>query len=213
MKICALMFYDDNIKDYAEINYSINQRYCKKYGIDLILEHNREYIDGRHPSWEKLPLILKNIDKYEYVIWIDADAFFYDDAPNIIDLIEKYKEANIIFSNDLGDYRTNCGVLIIKNTEYSKNFIDFWAYDKDYFDRNPYPVYWEQGVMIQLYEDNKLDIKNNCVLLNYGIIQSFNLKDKNAQLPFIYHAAGKTKEERMNVFSTYYKNLLSENGA
>jgi hypothetical protein len=47
------------------------------------------------------------------------------------------------------------------------------------------------------------------IYLNYGIIQSFNLKDKNAQLPYIYHAAGKPKEERIEVSSTYYKNLLS----
>jgi len=204
------MFFDENIKEYAEINYNINKAYCKKYGIDLILEQVREYNDGRHPAWEKLPTILKNINNYDYVIWIDADAFFYEDAPNIIDLIETYNHANIIFSNDVGDTRINTGVMILKNCEYSVEFINFWAYDKHYFNTNPHPIFWEQGVMMQLYEDNVLDIKNNSISLYYGMIQSFYLKDKNALTPFIHHAAGRTKEERINVSSIYYNNFTEK---
>jgi hypothetical protein len=207
MKICVLMFFDENIKEYAEINYKINKLYCEKYGFDIIFENNRHYTN-RHPAWERLPLILNNITNYDYVIWIDADAFFYVDSPNIVNLIEKYKDKNIIFSNDKpGSNNINTGVLIIKNCEYNVNFIKFWAYDKHYYDNNKYPFWWDQGVLITLYNKNISNIKNNSIVLDFGILQSFDTNEDSAR-PFILHCAGKSSKKRLNVSSDYYNIIL-----
>ena len=35
MKIALVMWYNDKIKEYADINYKINYEYCKKFGYDL----------------------------------------------------------------------------------------------------------------------------------------------------------------------------------
>lgn len=36
LEIGIFMWYDNNIKEYAEINYKINKIYCDKYGYTLI---------------------------------------------------------------------------------------------------------------------------------------------------------------------------------
>ena len=36
------MWFDDNIKNYAEINYIINTKYCSKYGYNIIKFQNKK---------------------------------------------------------------------------------------------------------------------------------------------------------------------------
>ena len=88
MKICVLMFYNDEIEDYGIINYKINKLYCDKYNLDLILSNEVKYND-RNVCWEKYPLLLEHINNYDYLIWVDADAFFYYDSNNIVDIINE----------------------------------------------------------------------------------------------------------------------------
>ena len=64
MNICVIMFYDDNIKFYGDINYKINKLYCDKYNLKIILSREKKY-SNRHSAWERLPLMLDNITKFE----------------------------------------------------------------------------------------------------------------------------------------------------
>ena len=80
--IAVLMWYDDHVKNYGDNCYKINKVYCQKHGYDLIKSSDRFYKD-RNPHWERFPLILDHINSYDYVVWIDADAFFYNISPPI----------------------------------------------------------------------------------------------------------------------------------
>ena len=86
LKIGVFMWFDNQIKEYADINYKINKIYCDKYGYTLIKSNIRKYPE-RKPHWERIPLILENFDKFDYLIWIDADAHFYIDSPPITNII------------------------------------------------------------------------------------------------------------------------------
>lgn len=212
MHICLLMFYDDNISDYGDINYKINKIYCEKYNIDLILSKEKTYKD-RHSAYERLPLILKHIEKYDYVIWIDADAFFYIDSKNISDIINDNLNTNFIFSNDITITNINTGFFIVKNTMYSIEFLKKWAYDDELYNNNTNPLWWDQGILYDMINSNILDIKNNYVSYAYGVLQHFNKHEideleKISIKPFIYHLAGKSKEERINASKNYYNFIL-----
>ena len=80
MKFCILMWYDEKISSYGNINYEINKKYCDKNNIELIMCNKRRH-SNRHPAWERIPLILEYINDYDYIMWIDADAHFYIDDP------------------------------------------------------------------------------------------------------------------------------------
>ena len=207
------MFYDENISDYGDINYKINKIYCDKYNLDLILSKDKTYKD-RHSTYERLPLILKHIENYDYVIWIDADAFFYIDSQNIIEIIktnlDNNLDKNFIFSNDITNTNINTGFFIVKNTKYSIDFINKWAYDEDLYNNNPYKLWWDQGILHNMIYLNILDINNNNIRYDYGVLQHFNkdeIKTLNTQ-PFVYHLAGKNKEERVKASTKYYNSIL-----
>ena len=81
-KIGVFMWFDDNIKKYAENNYKINKIYCEKYNYQII-KSNSKLLVNKKPNWERIPLLLKYLDEFDYLIWIDADAHFYFDYLNL----------------------------------------------------------------------------------------------------------------------------------
>lgn len=208
MKVGLVMFYDNNIKEYADINYKINKEYCRIYNIDLIFS-NKKYYTNRHSAWERLPLILSYLEKYDYIIWIDADAYFYKDANNITTLIETNPSKDFIFSKDCNGVNINTGVFIVKNSQYSINFIKKWAFDDNLYRSNSYPKWWDQGVLIDMYEKNIMDIQEKSVIYNYGIIQHFRDEDK-LNNTYIHHLAGKSSKIRYETSKKYYQTYILE---
>ena len=205
MRIGVLMYYDNAIREYGDITYKINKNYCNKYNLDLILSNEKMYND-RHPAWERLPLILKHIKNYDYIIWIDADAFFYTDSNNIVDIINKNINVNFIFSKDLGNTNINTGFFIVKNTQYSIDFINKWAYDEELYKNNPIQCWWDQGVFVDMYNKNILDIQNNQISYDYGVLQHFDFNELSQfqDKPFIFHLASKSNLNRKIICTNYY---------
>jgi hypothetical protein len=143
-----------------------------------------------------------NISKFDYLIWIDADAFFYNDANNIVDIINNNSNVDFIFSNDIGNNNINTGVFIVKNSQYSKHFLIKWLYDKELYKNNPHPEWWDQGVLISMFDKNILNIRQNCVIIEYGVLQHFHENDKSDKT-YIYHLAGTTNDTRYKISKKY----------
>ena len=206
MNIGVVMFYDQPIESYGKLNYQINKHYCEKHNFKLILSTNKK-LQNRHSAWERLLLLLDNIANFDYLVWVDADAFFYEDAKNIVEIINAHPNINFIFSNDIGDKNINTGVFIVKNSEYSVKFLNKWLYDEELYKKNPHPGWWDQGVLIDMYNRNILDIRENCVHLNYGILQHFHDNDKVENVSLIYHLAGRGAAQRCEISKQYLKTL------
>jgi len=204
MNICVIMFYDDAIKCYGDINYNINKLYCEKYNLNIILSNEKKY-SNRHPAWERLPLMLDNISNFDYLIWIDADAFFYSDSNNIIDIISNNINFNFIFSTDIYGDNINTGLFIVKNSQYSIDFLTKWAYDEDLYKNNPQPHWWDQGVLNNMFDNNILDIKQNSIKIKYGILQHFYEYDK-LDKTYIFHMAGLSTNIRYEKSKNYLNN-------
>jgi hypothetical protein len=206
-KICVFMWYDDKIKEYADINHEINKNYCEKYGYTLIKSSDRLY-PKKTPHWERIPLILANFDNYDYFIWIDADAHFYIDSPPILNIIREYPEKLFIFSGDTDVYKTNynciinSGFFIIKKCEKSKSILNKWLTDNELFKSTDLskPVFgsnkWnDQAVLRLMISKNIENITDNSIIIDYGILQHFNKTHKLKKnyfglidKPFIFHS-------------------------
>lgn len=207
MKIGVVMFYDDKIKIYGDINHKINKKYCEKYNLTLIVSNKKKYTD-RHSAWERLPLLLDNISNFDYIIWIDADAFFYYDANNITDIINDNLNTNFIFSKDLSiNNNINSGIMIIKNTDYSIKFLKKWAYDEELYKKFENHYWWDQAALIYLMSKNVLNINQNSIELEYGVLQHF-LKNDKLIGTYVYHLAGTSEEIRYKTSQDYLNNLI-----
>jgi hypothetical protein len=230
MKIAVLMWYDDKIKYYADNFYKINAAYCEKYNYTLIKSSTRR-CKGREPHWERFPLILKHIKDYDYVVWIDADAWFYADAPPLEDIIKKYNK-EILFSAERLISRPppviNSGVIICKNTQRVIDTINKWAYSEDLKDKYSEVCSgtWieDQGVVRGCFRDNVDGLRDISVIIPYLELQHHKQSERGdngcwrrvndngdiswiLSIPYVFHLAGQDSHERENLSTRYLKTL------
>ena len=213
MKIAICMFYDDKIKEFSDINRSINAIYCKKHNIDLIVS-NKIKNPHRKPHWERIYLILEHLSKYDYMVWIDSDAFFYENSKHIMEIIKEH-DTPFIFSRDRGsscpkpplNIGINSGVFIVKNSQYCIDFLKKWGYDEDIHNYALEMKRWhDQEGLLYMFEHNIMDIKDNSTILDYGVLQHFNIDDLENK-PYIFHAAGKNNDIRIQMSQFYLKKI------
>ena len=212
--IAVCMWYNEGIKEYADIAKEINQKYCDLHGYDLIVDNVRRLPD-RIYAWECIPSVLNvlNTDKYDYVMWIDADAFFRLDHnnPNLLDtILTENKDKDFIFSDDVPGYDIiNLGVFIVRNNNYTKNILQEMIVSED--DKCKLYKDWpaEQRCMINMYHTK---IKDNSIILPIGDIQSlrghYEQNNDIFKKSFILHLAGesnKYRSEIMNKFKNAYQ--------
>ena len=219
MKIAICMWYDNNIEDYGNLNRKLNKEYCNKYGYDFIFSNKRN-LPNKLPHYERYPLLLNNIGKYDWIMWIDADAFFYKDSiplENIINHIQfthttiLSKSIRQIFNNKTPDYEINNGVFLLKNTKENYKFLEKMIDCDDIIDiaEKKHFVY-DQAVFRYLYCENYQNFKTNSFILDYGILQHFYdyelpyLKYK----PLILHMAGKN-QNRIKIVEKYLRTFSS----
>ena len=211
-KIAVCMWYDKAIKDYGNIAKKINKIYCKKHKYDLIYSKKR-LLPERHPSWECIPLLLNTLktNKYDYVIWIDADACFNLKSTNTIEnIINSNKDKDIIFSGDETTFIINSGFMIFKNSDISKQFCkNVINSHKRKECRKHFNVHaWEQSCIIDLYKNNIDNIKNHSVIIPYKILQIMPHRNKNKiENGIVIHYAGAAKQIRIQELNKIYKKL------
>jgi len=200
-KICIVMWYNQKISKFANLCYDINKKYCEIYGYDII-KSNIEHSINEKKGFEKFPLLLANISKYDYTIWLDADAHFYLSSNGISEIIEKYPNKDFILSGDKDIEKKSCftsnkllitksseinsGVLIVKNTKYAKDTLTRWISSDELMKKRhgKYTLYNlpsfirqqrynDQGIIRLYYYENIDNFREKTVILPLGIIQIF----------------------------------------
>tara|TARA_B100000131_G_scaffold206878_1_gene198986 strand:- start:3323 stop:4042 length:720 start_codon:yes stop_codon:yes gene_type:complete len=208
------MWYDEDHKEFGDISYKINKAYCDKHGYDIIRDSHRR-VPERTPTFECLPLAAKSLaakhlPEYEYLVWVDADAYFHIDSPPIHQLLDDYSEFDIILSQDItyhdGSYPSdyiNFGVFIVKNTSHSQEILDFCAFDEGIYKKvfNDH-LTTEQDLIRTVYRENLHYLQKRSVILPFGFLQNFyeeaHLSNEAADLlskykiekEYIFHLAG-----------------------
>jgi len=170
-KICVVSFYTPNYDIGIQIE-PIHRMYCLKHNYDYKCFYEiPDKLKDRHAAWTKLyyiDLVLKDKEKYDYVMWIDADAFFCNHDIKIEkwitneqdlficrDAAASFKQWNV-YKNIL-----NSGVMIFKNTDWSYVIIDFILKYGGFI-----PFYnkatWEQVGIRKCYQHNHHYFKQHC---------------------------------------------------
>ena len=177
MKICVFMYFTP---DYT-IGYrteKINKQYCEKHGYDFKVLHNiHPSTRNLHAAWSKLPHMCDVMDDcdYDYVVWIDGDAFFCNHDKKIEDWITP---KDITVGIDPGDYvegqdfRVNTGFMIVKKTEWFQAYVKL-MYSSRIFTQFHRDVrsQWEQGAM----RASMVNLRG--VTEHYGIVKNTNFNN------------------------------------
>ena len=201
--------------DFVEVSSTNHMNYCLKHGYSYINEMYREeeYKDF-HPTWIKIFSLLKNIDNYDYIVWIDSDCVFIKDDLKIEDLIQK--DVDLILPKMEMDKNhgtswtsTSTGFMVFKRSQWSKNLLQYLIDNmKEY--RTEY--FHEQTVLDNYLNENEYyteeeliykpenDLKDILFNENVGILPHRYHKCYNySNTEFLHHASGDspTKKERL----------------
>ena len=91
------------------------------------------------------------------------------------------------------DWCLNSGIIIVKNSEYSRKMVSYWASTDCYVNR--IKPWQDQGCLRYCFVNNINKIRNNSVVLNFGVLQRFHYNSKQNSLAI--HFAQKTNAERV----------------
>lgn len=119
--------------NYFPLSERINRSYCQRHGYEYLIDRNRPVIN-RHICWQKVPYILRELHDCDYVLFLDADAFFYGQEFTIEnEMIPLLNNKSILMAQDCGaeSYRwtpgyPNTGVILTKVNEESREFFTHW---------------------------------------------------------------------------------------
>ncbi len=219
--------HDDNYKDIGNITTKSMLKYADKFNLKF------EFLNmpntGRVQTWNKILQIKNEILKKEndYIMWVDADAFFPNDAENILSVIDNKYEIYLsshycsVFKGSnykntiLTTNRINCGVMIFKVSNFCLEFLEKVWSKKEYINH----FWYEQAAIMDLVglkadiTGNLNDNKGNDFYLNkikflskeWNSIPSFGAISSESIRPSIIHLAGIENDERIKLLKDYIK--------
>ena len=206
MNIAVLQFYTSNI-NYGVYSEMINQKYCEDKGYTYVCEKNTERItsicDERSFHWGKVKLVQELLDtnKFDYILFLDADAIISDFDQNIEDFIDS--DHDMVFTEDVGYHSSmNTGVFLVKNSEWSKNFLKTWWESGEIYKGKDAPpgleimeenlekagyfkwALWHEQTCITLLYRNDDEVKNHIKIISSRSFNHLYYNEGN----FIFHA-------------------------
>lgn len=123
----------DNILD---MTWENKERYCKKYGYALYDESELSLDTSRAPSWSKIKATQRLLteEPCDWVFWLDADTVIMNSNKRVEEFLPRTDSSiNIVVTRQKGT-GFNAGAWLIRNTDWSKEFLQRW-WDMKQFSR------------------------------------------------------------------------------
>ncbi|CAB4435037.1 unnamed protein product [Rhizophagus irregularis] len=135
--ITSSFLYKDNcMLEAAPLSAKNKREYAERHGYAFVArstEYDQQYYRKRKPVWGKVDAVEKVLAYYEWLIWLDMDAFFANRSFSIEQLLEKcekraggkkeFEKINFIVARPTGDNMINAGVFLIRNSDWARDFL------------------------------------------------------------------------------------------
>lgn len=203
MKVCIL----SGRYPHSSFNSSVNHKvYADKYNYTYINCNWPNKV--KNPYLNKIYYILEYIDYFDYIFWIDDDAFFWDFDRDIMDFIPEneclfsfckspeYKELKTFLSSGQFLFKVN-----IETKTFFKELLnislsavkEWWTPDLGYFSNG------DQDIIIYMFK-NYPQYQNKYKLYDYKEFNSRydNLYGIDKHTPFILHFTGRQEVKQVN---------------
>ena len=118
---------------YFRYTEAINRRYCQLHGYRFVVTRP-EYEVDRSPIWYKVRGVRELLIDSDYVLFLDADAYFCEPSRSIEELIAEHMgDAAMILGTDRrdkdfawSDNNGNCGVFLVRRCAEAFRILDDW---------------------------------------------------------------------------------------
>lgn len=156
--VCSLTI-GDEYKKITKYGRKTKVLYCEKNGYDFFDEE--DVVDTTRPlTWSKIKIIQRHLPSYDYIVWIDGDTLIMNDKIKLDNLINfDMKEKDIMIAQDYT--MINTGVMFIKNTEWTINFLNLVYNQTDFINHSNH----EQAAFSHILDKNIFDAKYHIKVL------------------------------------------------
>eukprot|EP00759_Apiculatamorpha_spiralis_P032495 PhF_6_TR3387/c0_g1_i1/m.4845 len=147
-RVAVLTMFVEGARDWIHpLSFRNKLAYCQEHGIDLIVEGTALVDTTRDVCWSKIPMLKEWLPHYDWIMWMDGDAFFMNHRIKIDSILDDAYD--FIVAKDWNDI--NLGMFFIRNSKYSFELLDeMWNVPKQYW--NPFQ---EQGALHYLTDPRK----------------------------------------------------------
>ncbi|MFM9921743.1 galactosyl transferase GMA12/MNN10 family protein [Variovorax sp. H27-G14] len=121
--IAFLTLYTPHIQGYARVSEHNVRRYCDRHGYAYHVYRDIPAAIGPdiNGSWIRSWLVNQHLARHEWVIWVDADVIFFNQARRIEPLLEG---RDLLLAKDIGAWQFNSGVMGFRNTPGNARLLD-----------------------------------------------------------------------------------------
>lgn len=201
-KLGVVTWHDDGF-EYGGYFHEKNKANCDKFGHDFTTSSERKVPD-LPPHWERIPMCIELLPKYDYLMWLDADAHLLDKD---VSELTAYTTENLLIGKDADTqeehHHINSGVFILRNTPWSFKFLEKWIelgpeasgkYRAHGLKVSPKKRYKfrDQGALRWMFLNNLENINIHALVLPYGELQHFS-----KPVSYVLHYAGPSGKRRL----------------
>lgn len=123
------------------------RRYAERHGYDVSI-HDRADASGRPPAWARVLLVRQLLNRYDVVLWIDADAAVTDMSADIADLLGPHDLMGLVAhtTSEGDDPIPNCGVWLLRSHRATRRFLNQVWGSTGYVEHR----WWENAAVLDL---------------------------------------------------------------
>lgn len=146
MKKILTSFGFDSHSNLLQLSIPSFYHYAHKHNYDFFIPSKEYFSDTtkqRPYSWWKIELIKKLFNKYDRILWIDADMVVCDSSKDIFDDFEENSHVGMVVHECPDGSVPNCGLWLL-DKKCLEWFDQLWDYNN--FQRSN--SWWEQAAMI-----------------------------------------------------------------
>ena len=121
-----------NFNSLLDMTWPNKQAYAQKHGYYLFDESD-SLDTNRPPSWSKIKAAQRLLteENCDWVFWLDADTVVMNSEKTVEDFLPSETGKDLIITAQKGG-SYNAGAWLIRNTEWSREFLDHWWNMKEF---------------------------------------------------------------------------------
>ena len=204
-------------QQYAQCTERINRMYAAKHGYEVqVIASNAVRLEGRAPYWGKLRALQACMqEEGQYVMYLDADAFIAQHHHALGGMLFSDIDLHISdHGNEQGNWaNVNTGVLILRNTRWSRLFLQEWwkAGADTEFARKPFH---EQTVLQHILQDGLFQAREHVAVYPAHVFNTaLDLDVQDSSKSFVTHMMTATADERAAECSSALERKLASQAA
>lgn len=217
MKILVFTYWDNRSKDkysFKDIGLLTNpskEEYCKKWNYDFEYFEIDKY--DKEIGWFKIETIKRKLESgyYSWVFYVEADAMIMNHTIDLNSILDNNYDI-VLAKNSIskGWEGLNCGVISVRNSEWSIKFLEKLLNKKEFWHNNQA----EQAAIIDEFNNNEKEMLEHIKILNSRTINAYYHlwypKDNFAMGDFILHDAGAHNSHRFELFTELKDKIIKE---